>query len=238
MRAENDRPAAAKEFDGAVAIRVLVADQHPVIRIGLENLLQSEPGIEVVGEAGNGDEAIARTLELRPDILLLALNLPNMPGLEAMRDVVNRSPKTKIILLSNVISQIEIVKALQLGAVGIVVKDGRMDNLPSAIRSVSIGKIWLGDRRVHNLVEALHMAEQKKTQIPEKKVVPDLTPRELDVVSCIVKGCSNRDIAHQFQLSEETVKRHLSNIFDKTGVSTRLELALFAIEHQLVASRT
>jgi DNA-binding NarL/FixJ family response regulator len=238
MRAENDRPAAAKEFNGAVAIRVLVADQHPVIRIGLENLLQSEPGIEVVGEAGNGDEAIARTLELRPDILLLALNLPNMPGLEAMRDVVNRSPKTKIILLSNVISQIEIVKALQLGAVGIVVKDGRMDNLPSAIRSVSIGKIWLGDRRVHNLVEALHMAEQKKTQIPEKKVVPDLTPRELDVVSCIVKGCSNRDIAHQFQLSEETVKRHLSNIFDKTGVSTRLELALFAIEHQLVASRT
>lgn len=235
MKAENYRPATANESGSAVAIRVLVADQHPVIRIGVENLLQSETGIEVVGEAGNGDEAIARTLEIGPDILLLALNLPNMPGLEEMRAVVNSSPKTKTILLSNVISQKEIVKALQLDARGIVIKDALMDNLPSAIRAVSIGKQWLNNRRVSSLVDALHIVAQVKAP-PQEKKNPTLTPRELEVVSCIVKGCSNRDIARQFQLSEETVKRHLSNIFEKTGVSTRLELALFAIEHQLVAS--
>jgi DNA-binding NarL/FixJ family response regulator len=237
MKTDHYRSSTTDEVNRTAVIRVLVADQHPVIRIGVENLLQAEAGIEVVGEAGDGDGAIAKTLELCPDILLLALNLPNLPGLEAMRDVVNRSPKTRTILLSNVISQVEVVKALQLGARGIVVKDVLMDNLISGIRAVHTGKCWLRDRRMTNLVDALHMVDQEKAPSVEKRV-PGLTPRELEVVSCVVKGCSNRDIAQQFQLSEETVKRHLSNIFEKIGVSTRLELALFAIKHQLVATHS
>lgn len=212
-------------------IRVLVADQHPVIRIGVENLLQAEAGISVVGEAGDSNQAIARTLELCPDILLLALNLP---GLEAMRVMVNRLPGTKTILLTNIISRQEIHQAVQLSASGLVVKDALMNNLTSAIRAVHAGKYWIGDHRASSLADALPMTRQKQATVVEKK--PSLTPRELEVVGCVLKGSSNRDIAHEFHLSEETVKRHLSNIFDKTGVSTRLELALYAIEHQLVAS--
>lgn len=217
-----------------MAIRVLVADQHPVIRIGVDNLLQPEIGIEVVGEAGDRYEAIAKTLELHPDILLLALNLPNLPGLGAMTDVLSNSPRTRTILLTNVISKMEITKALELGARGIVVKDSLMGTLTSAIRAVSAGHCWIGDRRVPSLADVLKNLTQSEPIIEKK--THGLTPRELEVVSCIVKGSSNRDIAQEFQLSEETVKRHLSNIFEKTGVSTRLELALFAIEHQLVAS--
>ena len=218
-----------------MSIRVLVADQHPVIRIGVDNLLQTEVGIEVVGEAGDSDEAISKTVELRPDILLLALNLRNFPGLEAMPDVVNASPGTRTILLANLISRQEIMKAMELGARGIVVKDALMESLTSAIRAVSAGKYWIRDRCVSNLIDVLKTLTDPPS--PAEKSRLRLTARELDVVGCVVKGSSNRDIATQFNLSEETVKRHLSNIFEKTGVSTRLELALFAIEHQLVASR-
>ncbi len=217
-----------------VTVRVLVADQHPVIRIGVENLLQAEAGIRVVGEAGDSNEVITRTLELCPDILLLALNLP---GLEAMRAVLNASPKTRTILLANIISKQEILKALQLGASGLVSKDALMDNLTAAIRAVSAGKCWIGDRRAISMASALPAVTQEQPPAVEKKFT-GLTPRELEVVGCIIKGLSNRDIAQKFELSEETIKRHLSNIFEKTGVSTRLELALFAIQHQLVASHS
>jgi two-component system, NarL family, nitrate/nitrite response regulator NarL len=219
----------------AKSIRILVADQHPVIRIGVENLLQEENGMDVVGEAGDSDEALSKTLELCPDILLLALNLKNFPGLDAMPDVVNAAPGTRIILLANMISRQEIMKAMELGARGIVVKDALTESLTPAIRAVWTGYYWIKDRRVSSLIDVLKTLTDPPA--PAEKVKLKLTARELDVVSCIVRGSSNRDIATQFSLSEETVKRHLSNIFEKTGVSTRLELALFAIEHRLVASR-
>jgi len=223
---------ASPELSKTMTIRVLVADQHPVIRIGVENLLQSESGIQVVGEAGDSDQAIAKTLELCPDVLLLALNLP---GLETMRNMADMSPDTRTILLTNSISKQEILQALDLSAHGLVLKEALIKNLTSAIRAVFAGKYWIGDRRATSLAEAIPTTNQKPPAA-EKKAI-GLTPRELEVVGCVLKGSSNRDIAQQFQLSEETVKRHLSNIFEKTGVSTRLELALYAIEHQLVASR-
>lgn len=222
---------ASPEISKTMPIRVLVADQHPVIRIGVENLLQAEAGIKVVGEAGDSHQAIARALELSPDILLLALNLP---GLDAMRVMVNRLPAIKTILLANVISQQEIQRAQDVGARGLVLKDALLNNLTSAIRAVIAGKYWVGDHRAASLSDALPAPSKKPAPVEKKPIA--LTRRELQVVGCVLKGSSNRDIAHQFHLSEETVKRHLSNIFDKTGVSTRLELALYAIEHQLVAS--
>lgn len=213
-------------------IRILLADDHPVVRIGVRNMLQSEPSFEVVGEVGDGDEAITETLELLPDILLLDLYMPRLPGLEAMRAIMSGSPSVKIVLLTSTITTQQIIEALQIGARGIVLKDAVAEHLTSAIKAVISGDYWIGGRRVVNLVGALHELMQKAA-VPDRKTF-GLTPREMEVVSCIVEGCSNRDIAKQFGLSEETVKRHLSNIFDKTGVSTRLELAMFAIAHHLV----
>lgn len=213
-------------------IRIVLADDHPVVRIGVRNMLMADGGFEVVGEAGDGDEAITQTIELQPDVLLLDVQMPRLPGLEAMRAIMSGPSTAKILLLTSTISPQQIIEALQIGARGIVLKDALTDHLQTAIRTVAGGDYWIGGRRVVNLVTALHELMQQAA-VPQRKSY-GLTPRELDVVGSIVEGCSNRDIAKQFGLSEETVKRHLSNIFDKTGVSTRLELALFAIAHHLV----
>ena len=214
------------------SIRIVIADDHPVVRIGVSNMLNEQKGFEVVGEASDGDEAITQTLELTPDILLLDLQMPRLPGLEAMRAIMNGAAAVKILLLTSTITTQQIIEALHIGARGIVLKDALADHLQTAIRTVATGDYWIGGKRVVNLMSALHDLMQQAAT-PQRKTY-GLTPRELEVVGCIVEGCSNRDIAKQFSLSEETVKRHLSNIFDKTGVSTRLELALFAIAHHLV----
>ena len=213
-------------------IRIVIADDHPVVRIGVRNMLMEAGGFEVVGDATDGDEAITQTLELQPDVLLLDISMPRLPGFEAMRAIMNGPSTAKILLLTSTITTQQVIEALQIGARGIVLKDALASHLQTAIRTVFAGDYWIGGKRVVNLVAALHELMQKAA-VPQRKTY-GLTPRELEVVGCIVEGCSNRDIAKQFTLSEETVKRHLSNIFDKTGVSTRLELALFAIAHNLV----
>ncbi len=215
------------------AIRIVVADDHPVVRFGVKNILTSDIGFTVVGEAEDGDVAITETLDKEPDILLLDLQMPRLPGLEAMRAIMSRSPRVKIVLLTSLISTQQVIEALQIGARGIVLKDAVSGELSEALRAVISGDYWINGQRVVNLLKALHDLMQKAAAVPEKKTY-GLTPRELEVVTCIVEGCSNKDIAKQFTISEETVKRHLSNVFDKTGVSTRLELALFAIAHKLV----
>jgi len=214
-------------------IRIVVADDHPVVRFGVKNMLMNEPGFEVVGEAEDGDVAITQTLELEPDILLLDVAMPRLPGIEAMRAIMAKSPRVKIVLLTSTISTQQIIEALQIGARGIVLKDAVAGDLGQALRAVVQGDYWIGGERVVNLLKALQELMAQAAAVPERKTY-GLTPRELEVVTCIVEGCSNRDIATQFTISEETVKRHLSNVFDKTGVSTRLELALFAIAHKLV----
>ncbi len=214
-------------------IRIVVADDHPVVRFGVRNMLLNEPGFAVVGEAEDGDDAITQTLEFEPDILLLDLLMPRLPGLEAMRAIMTRSPRVKIVLLTATITPQQIIEALQIGARGIVLKDAVAGDLSQALRAVLGGDYWIGGERVANLVKALQQLMAQAAAVPGRKTY-GLTPRELEVVTCIVEGCSNRDIAKQFTISEETVKRHLSNVFDKTGVSTRLELALFTIAHKLV----
>ena len=214
-------------------VRIVVADDHPVVRFGVRNMLLNDPGFAVVGEAGDGDDAITQTIELEPDILLLDLMMPRLPGLEAMRAIMTKAPRVKIVLLTSTITPQQIIEALQIGARGIILKDAVVADLAEALRAVLGGDYWIGGERVANLLKALQQLTEQAAVTPERKTY-GLTPRELEVVSCIVEGCSNRDVAKQFSISEETVKRHLSNVFDKTGVSTRLELALFAIAHKLV----
>jgi DNA-binding NarL/FixJ family response regulator len=214
------------------SVRVIIADDHPVVRVGVRNMLSSEPVIDVIAEAGDGDEALDLTNRLAPDVLLLDISMPRLSGLDVLPRIMDGSPTVKIILLTAGITTQQIIEALQTGARGIILKNTMTDRMSEAVMSVASGDYWIGGKRVVNLVAALHDLEQKAAK-PERKTY-GLTPREMEVVGCIVEGCSNRDIAQQFHLSEETVKRHLSNIFDKTGVSTRLELAMFAIAHELV----
>jgi DNA-binding NarL/FixJ family response regulator len=176
--------------------------------------------------------AVRYTLELQPDILLLDLQMPRLPGLEALQAIVKDSSNMKVILLTSTITSKQIIEALQIGARGIVQKASVARELIDALVAVKSGDYWIGGKREENLLKRLNKLMQQQTSLPRPKTY-GLTPREVEAVQCIVEGCSNRDIATQFALSEETVKRHLSNIFDKTGVSTRLELAMFAIVHKL-----
>src|SRR5258707_12288090 len=136
----------------AAPIRIVVADDHPVVRFGVKNMLENEPGFEVVGEASDGDEAITQTLELEPDILLLDLQMPRLPGLEAMRAIMNGTPTVKIILLTSTITTQPIIEALQIAARGIVLKDALADHLQTYIRTVVAGDYLIGAQRIVNLV--------------------------------------------------------------------------------------
>src|SRR3978361_48108 len=131
-------------------IRIILADDHPVVRIGVRNMLSAHPGFEVVGKASDGDEAITQTLELEPDILLLDLAMPRLPGLEALRAIMNKSPRVKLIMLPSTISTQQIIEALQIGARGIVLKDAVAGDLSKSLRAVLSGDYWIGGERVAN----------------------------------------------------------------------------------------
>ena len=213
-------------------VRIVIADDHPIFRQGLRRLLEAEPGFAVVGEAGDGREALRRVRELKPDVLLLDLAMPNVPGLEALSELSGSSMPVRTILLTAAIETTQIVEALQLGARGIVLKHSATELLMKSIRTVMAGQYWVGRETVSDLVESLRGLIPAAKKAPKKTF--GLTPREMEIVGAIVAGLTNKDIAQKFSLSEQTVKHHLTNIFDKTGVSNRLELALFAVNHSLV----
>lgn len=213
-------------------IRILIADDHPIFRDGLRKLLEAEPGLTVVGEACDGAEAVAMARQLTPDILLLDLAMPRLPGIEALRELVSTPTPVRTILLTAAIERAQIVEALQLGARGVVLKESATQMLLRSIRTVMAGQFWVGRESVSDLVATLRELMPSGAEKARQKSF-GLTPRELEVVSTIVAGYTNKDIAQKFGISEQTVKHHLTNIFDKLGVSTRLELALFAVNHHL-----
>lgn len=215
------------------SISILIADDHPIFRDGLRRLLESERGFRVVGEACDGVEAVDFVRRLKPEILLLDLAMPRRHGLEALREISNsHAGPVRVILLTAAAEREQIVEALQLGARGVVLKDCGTEILMRSIRSVLAGEYWVGREPVSNLMQYLRGLMDSSTKISRQKRF-GLTPRELDIVSAVVAGFANKEIAEHFKISEDTVKHHLSNIFDKTGVSTRLELALFAVNQAL-----
>jgi DNA-binding NarL/FixJ family response regulator len=212
-------------------IRVVMADDHQIFRAGLRRLLESEPDFEVVGEAGDGEEAVRITRQLKPDVLLLDVSMPRMTGLEALREL---EGDVKTILLTASLATSEIVTALQVGARGIVRKESATQVLFKSIRCVQNGEYWVERESVKDLVQTLRQLVTK-SEAATRQARFNLTPREMEILAAVVAGCSNKEIAKQFKLSENTVKHHVSNIFDKMGVSTRVELALAAMHHGLVA---
>ena len=215
-------------------VRIMLADDHPIFRDGLRRLLEAEPDLKVIGEACDGAEAVKMARQLKPDILLLDLAMPRMPGLEALREMSTgpASNSVRVILLTAAAEKKQIVEALQLGARGVVLKDSATQLLLKSIHTVMSGEYWVGRESVSNLVQYLRNLVQSSGEEAKQKKF-GLTPRELEIVSAVVAGYSNKEIAEYFKISEDTVKHHLSNIFDKLGVSTRLELALFAVNQAL-----
>jgi two-component system nitrate/nitrite response regulator NarL len=212
-------------------VRIAIADDHPIFRDGLKRLLEAKAEYQVVGTVSDGDEALSIVAEMLPDVLLLDLAMPRMAGLVALRELRDRRTTTKIIMCTAAIDKSEIVTALQLGAHGVVLKQTASDVLFKAIDTAQEGHFWVGRKRVTDLASTLRELAETSAQPTRKQF--GLTPRELEIISVIIGGFSNGDIAQRFAISEKTVKHHLTNIFDKLGVSNRLELALFALHHNL-----
>jgi len=219
--------------DTAKTIRIVIADDHPIFRDGLRRLLESEPGLQVVGEAGDGAEAIALVQKLTPDVLLLDLAMPRLTGMGALEQLAAMQTTVHVILLTASIEKPQIVTALQLGARGVVLKEMASSLLFKSIRAVVDGQFWVGQQAVSDLIATLRDMMASGREETRKKDF-GLTKRELDIVGAIVAGYANKEAAKKFGISEETVKHHLTNVFNKVGVSNRLELALFAVHHKLV----
>jgi len=220
------------ENNGVITIGI--ADDHTILRDGLRRLLETEPKFQIVGEASDGVEAVELVQSKTPDVLLLDLAMPQMPGLEALRELARQRTTTRVILLTAAIEKRQILEALQVGARGVVMKDAATQILLKAIHAVMNGEFWVDREPVKDAMQ--YLREHAGAPSNEKAKSYGLTRREIEILGTIVSGLSNKEIAQKFSLSEDTVKHHLTNIFDKVGVSSRLELALFAINNRLIES--
>ena len=220
---------------GCEEISILIADDHPIFREGLRKLLEAEPGFRVLGEAADGEQTLELARQLKPQILLLDIRMPKLSGLAVLRELRASAIQSRTLVLTAALEKDQIVEALQLGARGIILKHSATAVLFEGIRSVLAGQYWVCHESVSDLVRALLEFKPR----PEAGTVSRkfrLTQRELEVIALIVGGYTNKDMAQRFAISEHTVKHHLTNIFDKLGVSNRLELALFSINHRLLVN--
>ncbi len=206
-----------------MSIRILIADDHGIVRQGLRMYLKFDPDLEVVGEAANGKEAIERAIELRPDIVLMDILMPVMGGLEATAAIRKELPDTEVIALTSVLDDAIIHQAIRAGAIGYLMKDTGSDELCRAIHAAVAGQVQLS-RQV-----ALRMT----ASLEEERLLQTLTDRELDVLRQIAQGCSNKEIAANLTIAEKTVKAHVGSILSKLGAASRTQAALIAIRSGL-----
>lgn len=212
-------------------IRVLLADDHPVVLQGLKTFLDLQDDLQVVGEARNGDEAIEAAERLRPDVVLLDLVMPRGGGLRAIRRILEASPQSRVVILTSFVDEDSVVPAVEAGASGYLLKDLAPAELAEAIRTAHRGEAVLHPGAAARLV--------REVAGPVRPAAPGaLTPREIEVLRAIAGGMSNREIARALVLSEKTVKTHVSSILSKLGVADRTQAALHAVRSGLVDLQT
>lgn len=210
-------------------IRVVVADDHTIFREGLRKLLSLEPDLDVVGEAENGPRTVELVEKLKPDVVLLDLRMPGGSGIVALQRLQDRLKSTRVIVLTASDEEQEVVESVRLGACGVVRKESTTDLLVKSIRKVCEGEVWLDTQ----LTAAVMREFADPNPAPAARPKSLLSAREREIVNFVCQGYRNKEIAGKMFISEQTVKNHLHNIFDKLGVSDRLELALYAIHKKL-----
>jgi two-component system nitrate/nitrite response regulator NarL len=211
------------------SIKIMIADDHAIFQDGLRKLLEDADDISIVGEAPNGVECLKMLAKLMPDILLLDLRMPEKDGLGVLVEVPPDST-TRIIVLTAAEDDRDVVRAMRLGARGVVLKQSAGELLVKSIRKVYGGEIWLDNRMTTEVLDAF----KKSAESGQRREKPLLSDRETQIVQLVAQGFRNKEIGEKLFISEQTVKNHLHNIFDKLGVSDRLELALYAIHHRLI----
>jgi len=221
-------------MNGLSTISIVIADDHPIFLEGLKLLLHELPDMRVVGTATTGRAAIDAVHALRPDVLLLDLAMPQVSGLDVLRELhgqLDGERRVRVVVLTAGIDDEQQLEALEEGACGILLKQAAAEVLFKCIRTVMAGQYWVGRESVASVVAAL-----RRARVPTDSLPFGLTPRQMTIVHEVAAGATNRDVAGLLHMREDTVKHHLSSIYDKCGVSNRVELAMFAVNHGLLKS--
>jgi two-component system nitrate/nitrite response regulator NarL len=216
-------------------IRVLLVDDHSLFRSGIRSLLQRHAEFTVVGEAADGVEGIKRAQQLKPDVVLLDLNMPGMSGVETLQLMQQDCPGTAIIMLTVSEESHDLAVAMRAGARGYLIKNIETDYLLRAIRRAAAGETVVAEAMTGKLVAQLQQGGQAERPVSD---LDKLTPREKDILECLARGESNKTIARRLDLAESTVKIHVQNVLKKLKLSSRVQAAVFAVEHRLMAAGT
>ena len=205
----------------SIRIRVLVVDDHAIVRQGISDVLSSEEDIEIVASAKNGEEAVSLAAELQPDVALVDLSMPGMDGVEATRRIIDAAPTVKVVMLTSFAEPRHVNAALDAGAVGYLLKDAESDEIVRAVRAANRGEAPFSSRAAGALLQ--RRAEHRPGE--------DLTPREREILDLVGQGLANKQISRRLNIKEKTVKAHLTNVFQRIGVSDRTSAALWAARH-------
>lgn len=205
-------------------IKILIADDHPLIRQGLRVIIEAQPDLELVGEASNGEQAVQQALTLHPDIVIMDLQMPVMDGLSATREIAQADPQAQVLVLTSFPDDDNVYTAIKAGAMGFLLKDSSADYLLDAIRTVSRGESVLHPTIARKLMQEI----KQPPKLPP--TTEPLTPREVQVLGCLAQGMANSQIANELSVSVRTVSAHIRNILDKLHLANRTQAALYALE--------
>jgi DNA-binding NarL/FixJ family response regulator len=216
----------------AEKLKVIIVDDHALFRRGLEMVLENESDIEVVGEATDGQQAVDRTSELMPDVVLMDVRMPRRSGIEATQRIKELMPHVKIVVLTNSDEEADLYEAIKAGASGYLLKEISSEEVADAIRSVVQGHSRISPAMASKLLTEFQ-AMSKRTDDRQPLAPPKLTERELQILRLVAKGLGNRDIAQQLFISENTVKNHIRNILEKLQLHSRMEAVIYAVREKL-----